>query len=73
MGSEMCIRDSYQLRFAYDLINPVMRVIKEKQIKILHQALGIDCVFTISIRKKKEAEVLERFKRLYKVKVKLVS
>ena len=70
---EKTIDVHYQLRFAYDLMNPVMRVIKEKQIKILHQNLGIDCVFTISIRKKEEAEVLERFKQLYKVKVKLVS
>ena len=70
---EKTIDVHYQLRFVYDLMNPVMRVIKEKQIKIVHQALGIDCVFTISIRKKEEAEVLERFKQLYKVKVKLVS
>ena len=70
---EKTIDVHYQLRFAYDLMNPVMRVIKEKQIKILNQVLGVDCQMAISIRKTEEVEVLERFRQLYKVKIKLVS
>ena len=70
---EKTIDVHYQLRFAYDLMNPVMRVIKQKQIKILNQVLGVDCQMAISIRKTEEVEVLERFRHLYKVKIKLVS
>lgn len=57
----------YQLNFTYELMNKVMRIIKEKKITILKQELGVTCVYRIAIRKQEIKEVLSRFKQLYKI------
>ncbi len=63
----------YQLRFDYALMNKVMRIVKEKNINVLHQELGIDCVFRIAIRKTAAVELMQRFKHLYKVEVEKID
>lgn len=60
----------YQLTFEYALMNKVMRIIKEKNISILEQDLGIDCVYRIAIRKSEIDAVLTRFQSLYELKLK---
>ena len=60
----------YQLNFGYDLMNKVMRIVKERNLKIVHQKLEMDCEYHISIRKKEAATIFEIFDSLYKVKIK---
>lgn len=60
----------FQLNFGYDLMNKVMRVIKEKNINIVSQKLELECLFVISIRKKEAQTVFEIFDNLYKVDIK---
>ena len=43
----------YQLNFEYDMMNKVMRIIKEKNITLENQKMELACEFIISIRKKK--------------------
>jgi len=47
-----------------------MRIIKEKKLKILHQTMGVDCVYHIGIRKSEVPAVLSSFEQLYKVEIK---
>ena len=47
-----------------------MRIIKEKKLKILHQTMGVDCVYPIGIRQSMVLVVIARFEKLYKVKIK---
>ncbi|QTE22701.1 IMPACT family protein [Polaribacter cellanae] len=60
----------YLLKFNYDLMNPVMRIIKEKNIEIVNQKLEMDCEYTISVRKNDAATIYTIFDTLYKVEVK---
>ncbi|MFT5761904.1 MAG: putative YigZ family protein [Polaribacter sp.] len=60
----------FQLSFGYELMNKVMRIIKEKQLTIVSQTLELDCQYIISIRKKEADSIFEIFTNLYKVAIK---
>lgn len=63
----------YRLTFDYELMNKVMRVIKELNITLLKQEMKIGCECHIAVRKRDEEKTLKRFKNLYKVKVELMA
>lgn len=64
---EKTINVQFKLTFNYDLMNPVMRIIKEKQIEIVHQKLEMDCTYIISVRKSDAKSVFQIFDALHKV------
>jgi uncharacterized YigZ family protein len=68
---EKTINIQYKLTFNYDLMNSVMRIIKEKNIEIIHQKLEIDCQYIISVRKNDAEAIFTIFNNLYKVFVKV--
>jgi uncharacterized YigZ family protein len=63
----------FKLNFEYDMMNKVMRIIKEKNIHIQHQKMELACEFIITIRKKEAKSVFNVFKNLYKVAIKVVD
>jgi hypothetical protein len=63
----------FQLNFGYNELSKVMRIIKEKKLKILHQAMRVDCVYHIGIRKSEVPAVLSSFEQLYKVDIKFTD
>jgi uncharacterized YigZ family protein len=63
----------FQLNFEYDMMNKVMRIIKEKNIHIQDQKMELACEFIITIRKKEAKSVFNVFKNLYKVAIKVVD
>ncbi len=67
---EKTIDIHYQLIFNYDLMNVVMRIVKEKNLQIIHQELEMNCRYTISVRKKDTQAIFELFTNLYKVEIK---
>ena len=70
---EKTINIFFQLNFQYDLMNKVMRIVKEKNLTIVRQKLELDCEYVISIRKKDAQSVFDIFDNLYKVAVKMVE
>ena len=64
------INKQFQLKFNYDLMNTVQRIIKEKNIEIVKQKLEIDCEYIIEVRKKEAQQIFTIFENLYKVDVK---
>lgn len=60
----------YLVTFDYKNMNKVMRIIKEKQIKIIYQKLELDCQIHISIRKKDSESIFNLFKSLFEIKIK---
>ena len=60
----------YQLKFGYELMNKVQRIIKEKQLKIVNQKLELDCEYVISVRKKDAVSIFEMFDNIYKLSIK---
>lgn len=68
------INIAYLISFEYKNMNKVMRIIKEKNLKIVEQKLELSCEITISVRLKKSKLVYDLFKNLYEVNIKeLVS
>jgi uncharacterized YigZ family protein len=66
---EKTINVDYLITFDYKNMNKVMRIIKEKQIKIINQKLELDCQIHISVRKNDSNSVFEVFDHLYEVKI----
>ena len=65
------INIEFILTFNYDLMNSVMRIIKEKNIEIVNQKLEMDCQYIISVRKNDSEAIFTIFDNLYKVAVKI--
>ena len=63
----------FQLNFQYDLMNKVMRIVKEKNLTIVSQKLELDCEYVISIRKKDAQAIFDIFENLYKVDIKTLE
>lgn len=64
------INKTYLIKFDYKNMNKVMRVIKEKQLKITDQKLELDCQIQISVRKKDSGKIYEIFENLFEIEVK---
>jgi uncharacterized YigZ family protein len=67
---EKTINIEYQLSFGYDLMNTVMRIVKEKNLNIIDQKLELDCQYVISVRKTVAKSIFEIFTNIYKVEIK---
>lgn len=66
---EKTIDKNFKVRFEYKDMNNVMRVIKEKDLKILNQMMEMSCEIELSIRKSEYDQALEAFIPFYEVKV----
>ena len=60
----------YALNFEYDLMNKVMRVVKENNLKITHQKLELNCKFHVSVRKKEAKNIFKIFDNIFKLSIK---
>ena len=67
---ERTINIDYLITCDYDVINKVMRVIKEKNLNITDQKLELDCQIWISVRKKEAANIFSMFDSLFNVTIK---
>ena len=67
---EKTINVEFQLSFEYDMMNKVMRIIKEKNLNIVRQDLALRCNYVIAVRKKEASSIFEIFNMLYKVEIK---
>lgn len=59
----------YEIKFDYDLMNKVMRIIKDHDLKIVLQKLDLKCEYHIAVRKKSAQQVFENFEKLYKLTI----
>ncbi len=64
------IEVKFKLKFGYDLMNKVMRIIREKQLQIQNQQMGLDVQYIVSVRKAKADEVYNLLQNVYQLEVK---
>lgn len=57
----------------YKNLNKVMRVIKEKQLDIVHQKMELSCEIEIKVRLKQADEVFEAFNQIYEVEIESIE
>lgn len=67
---EKTIDRVFCITFQYKDMNKVMRIVKEKQLKITDQKLELDCQYTITVRKSKAAEIYDIFNNLFGIEIK---
>ena len=67
---EKTIDVQYLISFEYEIMNTVMRIIKERNLNIVNQKLELNCEIIISIRKSEAEKVLEIFETSFKVGIK---
>ena len=66
---EKTINVHYTLKFGYQDMNRVMRVIKEKNLEVVSQKMEMDCEIVVATRKKNAPSVLDAFESLYTIDV----
>lgn len=66
---ELTINIDYLISFDYKNMNKVMRIIKEKKLKIVNQIMELDCQIQISVRKKDSESVFKIFEQLFEIKI----
>lgn len=64
------INVNYLICFDYKHMNTVMRIIKEKSLRITNQKLELDCKITISVRKNESDLIFDIFNRLHEIEIK---
>ena len=60
----------FELVFEYPLLNNIMRVIKEENLKILDQDFAISCVIKIAVKKNAKELVLIKLQKIRGIKIK---
>lgn len=63
----------YNVKFGYQDINKVMRVIKEKNLTIVSQKMEMDCEITLSTRQKNAPLVEEAFEGLFGIAISVIN
>lgn len=70
---EKTIDVMYKIKFGYQDINKVMRVIKEKKLTIVSQKMEMDCEITLSTRQKNAPLVEEAFEGLFGIAISVIN
>lgn len=66
---ERTIDQIFELKFDYPEMNIVMRMIREHNLDIIKQDMGLDCRICISVRLSQAEEIFEKFGSIYKVQI----
>ena len=63
------IKAQFRLQFGYPEMDKVMRVIKQKNLNIISQKMGLDCALIISVRMSESEEVFQLFDEMQHIKI----
>jgi len=63
----------YEITFDYKNMNKIMRIIKEKNIKIHSQKMELDCKIIIAVRRKISVQIVGIFEAIFEVNVKKIT
>lgn len=69
---EKTVNDVYALDFDYPLMNEVMNIIKAESVDTIKNQFEIRCCIHVSIRKRESERIMEKFKRIYGVKIEYI-
>ena len=70
--NEKTLQQRFVLSFGYDQMNTVMRTLKQRQIDIESQKMGLKCQIFISVDQQKTAEIEEVFNGLHKIELTMI-
>ncbi|GGW43005.1 IMPACT family protein [Arenibacter certesii] len=67
------LQQQFQISFDYPEMDKVMRAIKQNQLEIVSQEMGMDCIIIISVRRKDADRTEELFSSMHPLKVKRLN
>jgi uncharacterized YigZ family protein len=70
---ECKVYDTLKLEFAYEQLNSVMKIVKDKQLNMEDQAFDMDCSFTLKSWKRHTEQVLDTFSKLGTCRIRLIA
>ena len=70
---ECKVYDSLKLEFAYEKMNQVMRIVKDKQLDIKDQSYDLDCSLILKSWKRNTKQVLDTFSKLTACKITVIE
>jgi uncharacterized YigZ family protein len=70
---KLTIKEVYDIKFEYLLMNEAMKILKEEQVIILEQTFGNTCIIRFSIRRASANKITGRFQKQKGIKVSFVS
>jgi uncharacterized YigZ family protein len=70
---EKTIDKHFKITFDYKNMNKVMRIIKEKNLDIVHQKMELNCEIEIATRKKNAKPIFDIFSTLFEIEIEEVE
>ncbi len=67
------VNDILLVRFDYLEMNNVMRIIKEEQPKMIHQAYDLECLIHLEVRRSHTSRLVKKLKKIDKAEVKVIE
>ncbi|TVZ53446.1 IMPACT family protein [Dokdonia sp. Hel_I_53] len=60
---------SFSIQFEYPLLNKVMRLINDFDVKVIEQEMQLNCKFDLAIRRKEASKVIRSFEEVYGIEL----
>ena len=70
---EKIVQEEFQLLFEYADMDKVMRTIKQEQVQIVSQTMGLNCTFILSVRKRDFDKTIHLFKEIHTITVRHIK
>lgn len=70
---EQTVNEMYRIRYSFELMNQVMKVVKDGQLTILNQTYDNDCTLTIALRKSLVNTTIGRLEKIDGVRVEFLG
>jgi uncharacterized YigZ family protein len=64
------IQDVYEINYPYEVMNDVMKIMKDAQLKQLSQTFELNCRIEFCVRKKDSTNLYEQFSKINKLSIK---
>lgn len=70
---EQYVMDTYNIRFSYEAMNEVMKIIKDASLEVLTQQFDLQCLIQIRVRNSYTKDTISKFEGITSVKCEFVS
>jgi uncharacterized YigZ family protein len=67
------VREIYQVEFSYEMMNEVMKIVKEEELEVINNEFGMKCVIRVTIRHSESVRVVNRFSKLNQLVINYLS
>jgi len=67
------VKELYRIEYPYELMNDVMKIIKEENLEVINNEFGMKCVIRLAVRHSEAARVSTRFSKLNQLIINYLS